>query len=348
LGFLTVLTRGKTPAEYFEAARREGPPDRSTLQRRALADWITDIEHGAGALLARVMVNRVWQHHFGEGLARTVSDFGVRGEQPTHPDLLEWLAHDFVAGDWRLKRLHRLILTSSVYLESASFDAASAELDPDNRLLWRRRPQRLESEILRDTMLSVSGTLNLEPFGPAFKPPIPAEAIVARNAKDPYPQDARDTPATRRRTVYMFHKRVVQHPLMQVFDGPDAAVSCGRRSCTTVAPQALALLNDPLLRDWAVDFARRLVAQAGEKPVGRVPRPGARSAQEEWVDRGFRLALSRAPTEAELAASLEFLESQLQGRAARDKALAGDELRIQALADFCQTLFSTNEFAYAD
>ena len=335
LGFLSVLTRGKTPAEYFEEARRDGPQGRSTLQRRALADWITDIEHGAGALLARVMVNRVWQHHFGEGLVRTPSDFGVRGERPTHPELLEWLARDFVAGGWRLKRLHRLILTSSVYLESTAFDASNAEVDPDDRLLWRRRPRRLESEILRDTMLSVSGTLNLEPFGPAFKPPIPAEAIVARNTKDPYPQDARDTAATRRRTVYMFHKRVVQHPLMQVFDGPNATVSCGRRSSTTVAPQALALLNDPLLRDWATDFARRLRAEAGGKP-------------EKQVRRGFQLALSRTPSEVELTESVKFLEAQLRGRAARDKALAGEELRVEALADFCQTLFSTNEFVYVD
>jgi hypothetical protein len=335
LGFLTVLTRGKDPAEYFDEARREGPPGRSTLQRRALADWITDVEHGAGALLARVMVNRVWQHHLGDGLVRTVSDFGVRGERPTHPELLEWLARDFVAGDWRLKRLHRLILTSSVYLQSTSFDASKAGTDPDNRLLWRRRPQRLEAEILRDAMLSAGGTLNLEPFGPAFKPPIPAEAIVARNAKDPYPRDARDTTATRRRTVYMFHKRVVQHPLMQVFDGPDAMVSCGRRSSTTVAPQALALLNDPLLRNWAADFARRLMAEAGEEP-------------EEQVRRGFLLALSRSPSEAELKASLEFLRSQLRGRAARDKDLLGADLRVEALADFCQTLFSTNEFVYVD
>src|SRR5207247_2204821 len=183
LGFLTVLMRGKSPAEYLDAARREGPQNRSTLERRALADWITDVEHGAGALLARVMVNRIWQHHFGEGLVRTVSDFGVRGDRPTHPELLEWLARDFVKGGWRLKRLHRLILMSSVYLEDGSFAAARAKLDPDNRLLWRRRPQRLEAEILRDAVLSVSGTLNLEPFGPAFKPPIPAEAIVARNTQ---------------------------------------------------------------------------------------------------------------------------------------------------------------------
>src|SRR5207247_5689393 len=140
LGFLTVLMRGKSPAEYLDAARREGPQNRSTLERRALADWITDVEHGAGALLARVMVNRIWQHHFGEGLVRTVSDFGVRGDPPTHPELLEWLAHELVAGGWRLKPLHRAIVTSSVYTQAAAFDADRAKIDPDNRLLWHRRP----------------------------------------------------------------------------------------------------------------------------------------------------------------------------------------------------------------
>jgi hypothetical protein len=335
LGFLTVLTTGKTPADYFAEARREGPPDRSTLQRRALADWITDPVHGAGALLARVMVNRIWQHHFGEGLVRTVSDFGVRSENPTHPELLEWLAEDFVAGGWRMKRVHRCILTSAAYLESAAFDPSRAQLDPENRWLWRRRPQRLEAEVLRDAVFDVSGVLNLEPYGPAFKPPIPAEAIVARNTKDPYPQDARDTPATRRRTVYMFHKRVVQHPLMQVFDGPDAAVSCGRRSCTTVAPQALALLNDSLLRNRGVDFARRLAKLAEGSP-------------ERTVDWAFRLALSRSPTDSERSASLEFLESQARRRAEREPSLPPQEARLQAVADFCQTLFSTNEFVYID
>src|SRR5262249_28298233 len=153
---------------------------------------------------------------------RTVNDFGVRGERPTHPELLEWLAHEFVAGGWRLKPLHRLILNSSVYMQATTFDEARGQIDPDNRLLWRHRPQRLEAEILRDEMLEVSGVLNPQQFGPAFKAPIPSEAIQARNTKDPYPSNLRDTPETHRRTIYMFHKRVVQHPFMQAFDGPDA------------------------------------------------------------------------------------------------------------------------------
>jgi mono/diheme cytochrome c family protein len=335
LGFLTVLTRSRTPEQYWDAARRAAPPGRSTGQRRALAEWITDVEHGAGPLLARVIVNRVWQHHFGEGLVRTASDFGVRGERPTHPELLEWLAHQLVAGGWRLKPLHRLILNSSTYRQATTFDAARHQADPGNRLLWRRRPRRLEAEALRDAVLAVSGTLNGELFGPAFKPPIPPEAMLARNTKDPYPTAAVDSNATRRRSVYLFHKRVVQHPLLQAFDAPDASVSCGRRSITTVAPQALALLNDRFFRDRAADLADRLLAGGGTKP-------------RDWIDRGFRLALSRLPDAAERAASERFLQRQLQRRKAREPSRSPEEVRRHALTDFCQALFALNEFLYVD
>jgi Protein of unknown function (DUF1553)/Protein of unknown function (DUF1549)/Planctomycete cytochrome C len=335
VGFLTVLTGARPPEDYWAAARRQIPPGHSTGQRRALAEWITDVEQGAGALLARVFVNRVWQHHFGEGLVRTVNDFGVRGERPTHPELLEWLAHELVARGWRLKPLHRLILNSSAYRQATDFDPARHALDPDNRLLWRRRPQRLEAEALRDAVLAASGTLNAQQFGPAFKPPIPPEAMLARNTKDPYPKDAVDSHATRRRSVYLFHKRVVQHPLLQAFDGPDAAVSCGRRSITTVAPQALALLNDTFFRARAADLARRLLAEGGTKP-------------QDWVDRGFRLALARPPDGAERAACVQFLERQLERRAAREPSRTAEETRVHALTDFCQTLFGLNEFVYVD
>src|SRR5262245_26881757 len=335
VGFLTVLSGARTPEDYWAAARRTMSSSQSTGQRRALAEWITDVEHGAGALLARVIVNRVWQHHFGEGLVRTVSDFGVRGEPSTHAELLEWLAHEFSRGGWRIKALHRLILNSAAYMQATTPDAGRQEVDPDNRLLWRRRPQRLEAEILRDTVLSVSGTLNPRQFGPAFKAPIPPEAMLARNTKDPYPKNLEDTWATHRRSVYMFHKRVVQHPLMQAFDGPDASVSCGRRNNTTVTPQALALLNDGFFRDRASDFARRLLAECAGKP-------------EDWVDRAFRLMVARPPNDAERAAAVAFLSQQLERRGAREPSQATETIRLQALTDFCQALFSLNEFIYVD
>lgn len=335
LGFLRVLSGARSVSDYWESARRTDPSVRSSQQRHALAEWMTDADHGAGALLARVLVNRVWQHHFGEGLSKTANDFGVRADPPSHPELLDWLAHDFVAGGWRIKRLHKMILMSSVYCQDTTFDEANAKVDPDNRLLWRKRPLRLESEIIRDTVLAISDKLNLEQFGPAFKPPIPAEAMLARNTKSPYPLDARDTPATRRRSIYMFHKRVVQHPLMQVFDAPDASASCGRRVNTTVAPQALALLNDPFLRDRATDFAKRILAERGLD-------------RTDWITHGFRLSLSRSPGKTELDASLDFLESQINSRTARKTSETIDNLRLQSLADFCQGLFSLNEFIYVD
>jgi hypothetical protein len=296
---------------------------------------MTDLEHGAGALAARVIVNRVWQHHFGQGLVRTVNDFGKRCDPPTHPELLEWLTSEFVKGGWKLKPLHRLIMTSAVYLQDTAFDAAKAAADPDNRLLWRRRPLRVESEILRDAMLSVSGALNPQMFGPAVKAPIVPEAIQARNVKDPYPTDVKDDDTTRRRSIYLFHKRVVQHPLMQAFDGPDAQASCGRRETTTVAPQALALLNDNFVRARAIDFAQRLEKEAG-------------AGTEAQVRLAWRLALGREPAADELKSAMEFLTAGGERRAARDPGKAESAAREPALADFCQAIFALNEFIYVD
>jgi len=335
LGFLTALTRGKTPADYWTVARTESRRSDSTQQRRAMAEWMTDTEHGAGALVARVIVNRVWQHHFGQGLVRTVNDFGARCDPPTHPELLEWLTSEFVKGGWKLKPLHRLIMTSSVYLQGTTFDSAKSRVDPDNRLLWRHRPQRIESEVLRDSILAVSGTLNPEMFGPAFKAPVAPEAIQARNMKNPYPNDLKDTPATRRRSVYMFHKRVVQQPLMQAFDGPDAQASCGRRENTTVAPQALALLNDKFIRARALDFAQRVEGEAGPDIAAQV--------RLAW-----RLALGRDPLAGEQVSAAAFINAQIQQRAEREPAKSKDDAWQLALADFCQAIFAMNEFIYVD
>ncbi|MBX3436384.1 MAG: PSD1 domain-containing protein [Planctomycetaceae bacterium] len=334
LGFLEVLLRGTTVDDYHASESDRPKPD-STYQRHALAEWLTDVERGAGPLLARVIVNRLWQHHFGEGLVRTVDDFGVRGESPTHPELLEWLAHDLAANGWRLKRLHRLMMTSAAYQQGTEFDPEKAAIDPAHRLLWRRRPQRLEAEALRDAMLAISGTLNLEPFGPAFKPPIPKEAIAARNLKSEYPADAKDDPATRRRTVYMFHKRVVPYPLLQAFDRPDLLQSCGRRDQSTVAPQALALLNDPFVRARASDFATRLVNECGDE-------------NGLLVMRAFNLALGRLPRDSEHAAAVTFIANQQRQRETRDAEQTAADIRHAAVTDFCQTLFGLNEFAYVD
>jgi hypothetical protein len=332
LGFLTALTRNRTASSYWAAAKAQGVRTDTTYQRRAIGDWITDTENGAGALLARVMVNRIWQGHFGEGLVRTVNDFGRRSEAPSHPELLEWLAAELVRGGWKLKPIHRFIVLSATYRQDTTFNRRYARNDPENRLLWRRKPRRIEAEILRDATLTVAGTLNPQPYGPAFKPPIQPEAMLARNVKDPYPSNARDTAETRRRTVYMFHKRVVPYPLLQAFDGPDAATSCGRRNVTTVAPQALAILNDPFMRLRAGEFAQRLQKEAGNDS-------GAQ------VQRAYRLALARAPSPKEIEASVQFIKSRTAARTARDK---GTDAGLLALTDFAQVIFGLNEFMYVD
>jgi mono/diheme cytochrome c family protein len=335
LGFLTALTHDRTPADYWAAARANSRRDDSTQQRRALAMWMTDTAQGAGALAARVIVNRMWQHHFGDGLVRTVNDFGARATPPTHPELLEWLTFEFVRSGWRMKPIQRLILNSAVYLQGAAENPTAAQADPENRLYWRRRPRRLEAEALRDAMLATSGALNRQMLGPAVKGPIDPEAIQARNMKDPYPKDIADAPTTHRRSIYMFHKRVVQSPLMQAFDGPDAQASCGRREITTVAPQALALLNDRVVRARAADFARRVGAEAG-------------SEAQAQVRRAWRIALSRDPSRAEVDASVAFLQTRASDRAARDSAEDGARARALALTDFCQAIFALNEFIYVD
>ena len=359
LGFLTVMLRGSSAEEYWRSARESRRRDDSTQQRLALANWMTDLDHGAGSLLARVMVNRVWQHHFGEGLVRTVSDFGSRGEAPTHPELLQWLTSEFVRSGWSVKHLHKLIMNSAAYQMggvisdqlsviskvprgTANGTDYSAKLitdhssgltvDPENRLLWHRRPIRLESEILRDSMLAVAGTLNPAMYGPSFKPPIVAEAMQARNVKSPYPRDAKDSPETRRRTVYMFHKRVVQYPLMQAFDAPDAQQSCGRRLNTTVAPQALALLDDPFVRARAEELANRLQKSGHEIRA--------------QIQHAFQLCLNREPASDELTTAAEFVTTQTNAR--QNRGGSKDDARRLALADFCQSLFGLNEFIYVD
>jgi hypothetical protein len=255
------LKGGEIEPGFLGALARKPPEIRPGARRTALAAWLTDVEGGAGALLARVIVNRLWQHHFGEGLVRTPNDFGTQGEPPDHPELLEWLASELVARGWRLKEIHRLILSSAA---------------------WRaaRRPVRLEAEVLRDSMLALSGRLDRTMFGPAVRIPIPKEAMVTRT-KDPYPA-VKDGPGSWRRTVYVFVKRSVMAPFLETFDGPNAGASCGRRERTTVAPQALALLNDPFVRACAADFARR----AGDRR------------------KAFLMALGRAPRGPELAAAL--------------------------------------------
>ncbi|MCA9211973.1 MAG: PSD1 domain-containing protein [Planctomycetales bacterium] len=335
-GLPVILSRNLSADEYWSKAKQAVPNAISTLQRRAFADWITDTQHGGGEVLARVFVNRVWQHHFGEGLVRTPSDFGVRGEPPTHPELLEFLTHDFVQHGWRIKRLHKLILSSAVWQQGGLTHRPSSnrgrEVDPQNRLLWMMPPRRLEAEAMRDAMLAVSGTLNLEAGGPGFKPYIPPEANLARNIQGgDYPKNAKDDATTRRRSIYMFHKRLVPYPLFQAFDRPDLMTSCARRQNTTVAPQAIAILNDKFVRAVAGDFATRLIESNS-------------SDDRKLVAEAFELSFGRPPNETELNTSADFICTQTESRKARSE----DSARYEAVTDFCHTLFGLNEFIYVD
>ncbi len=345
IGFPAMLSVDAEAADFWQQAKAaygEIGDAKSTLQRRALADWITDTEQGGGALLARVIVNRVWGHHFGNGLTRTPSDFGVQGDQPSHPELLEFLTAEFVASGWDIKSLHRQILTSSVWQQAstrAAIDERGFAIDPENKLLWRMNPQRLEIEILRDTMLAVSETLNLEAGGPGFKPYIAPEANLARNIKGAgYPQDAKDDETTRRRSAYMFHKRLIPYPMFQAFDRPDLMTSCDRRQNTTVAPQGMVMLNDRFVRAVARDFAMVLIEGAAGEAVGEAfdLRP--------FVEKAFEKSFARPPSVVEVEASVRFIESQIEARAKRSEP----EARIETLTDYCQSLFGLNEFIYVD
>jgi len=308
------LARGDADA-WEDAARERMEAGRSSGRRAALALWLTDVEDGAGALAARVTVNRVWQHHFGIGLVSTAGDFGVQGDPPSHPELLEWLATEFVRSGWSLKALHRLILSSTAWQQGEDSDPRKRAEDPDNRLLARMPARRLEGEILRDRMLQASGCLNPQRGGPAVMPWIHPDAIATGSTRK-WNENVVDGPATWRRSIYVFIRRSVMFPMFEVFDGPNAQQACTRRNLTTTPLQALALMNNAFTRDQAQRFAARLEAEA----------PGDRAAQ---IERAFWLALQRAPTPSERAEAEAFLNAS-------------------PLTDFCQVLFGLSEFAYVD
>ncbi|MGV2340098.1 MAG UNVERIFIED_CONTAM: DUF1553 domain-containing protein [Planctomycetaceae bacterium] len=243
-GFLQVLWRGPQPAAPL--AEPAEPP------RVALARWITDLEHGAGPLAARVIVNRVWQHHFGEGLVGTPNDFGVQGDPPSHPELLEYLAAELVRGGWKLKPLHRAILLSDTWQLAHTAVPENLAKDPANRWLWHFKPRRLEAESIRDSLLAVGGSLDHTLYGPS----------VLDN--------------TPRRSVYLRVKRSELLPIMTVFDAPEPTQSIGERSITTVPTQALTLLNSPIVRQQA----EKLAATVRATPEDRLRTPFAMPGSE--------------------------------------------------------------------
>jgi Protein of unknown function (DUF1553)/Protein of unknown function (DUF1549) len=294
------------------------PPDgRTTGRRTALANWIADPKN---PLTARVIVNRIWMQHFGQGIVATPGDFGSQGDKPTHPELLDWLATEFVAGGWSLKKLHRSIVLTEVYQLGTAINAAAAKADPENDLLWRMNRRRLEGEALRDAVLSVAGVLNPKEAGPSVLPELPAE-IKASASAWPVSTDAAER---NRRSIYVYVKRNLRYPLFAAFDAPDRNETCSRRFTTTTAPQALMLLNEKLYTQLAKQFAERVRNEVGND-------------RDAFVERAYLLALSRPATNEERSAAERFFETQ-------SKKIGANE----ALADFCHALLNLNEFVYVD
>ncbi len=275
-------------------------------RRRVLADWIASPDN---PFTARVIVNRIWQHHFGRGIVDTPSDFGAMGARPTHPELLDWLSSELIAQDWRLKSIHRMILLSSTYRQSAVPRPDALAVDAGTRYLWRFPPRRLEAEPLRDSILAVSGALNLAMGGPGFDVFEPDDSYVHI-----YVPKEEFAPGDLRRMIYQWKPRVEQDITFGVFDCPDATQATPKRVSSTSPLQALSLLNSPFMNAQAEVFAGRLKNEAGENI-------------EDQVRRSFLLAFGREPDSEEAAASAQFI-------------------RDHGLTLFCRALYSANEFLY--
>jgi hypothetical protein len=305
-GFLSILDPSEAHIE---------PVAGSTGRRAALAGWLTAPDN---PLTYRVMVNRVWHHHFGRGIVATPSDFGVMGERPTHRELLDWLTASFAKDGYSLKKLHKRILLSATWQQSSAYRADAAAVDADNKLLWRFNRRRLEGEAIRDSMLEVAGLLNKKMYGPGVFPPLPP-GMTTRGGWN----HQEDAAQAQRRSVYIFVRRNTRYPMLEAFDMPDTHESCARRNNTVSAMQALELLNNELVVGYARGFAARVANDSG-------------LSTEAQVERAYRLAYGRAPSAEEIAGGRRFLE--------RQAALVADG--EAALVDFCHVLLNSNEFLY--
>ncbi|MBI2687042.1 MAG: DUF1553 domain-containing protein [Acidobacteria bacterium] len=302
----------RAPGVLLPDGTAEMPLD-TAKPRLRLAEWITE---PSNPLTARVMVNRIWGYHFGRAMVSTPNDFGKMGTRPANPELLDWLANEFVKSGWKMKPLHRTILLSSAYRQASQSpnEKAYAVKDSENKLLWRANRRRLEAEEIRDTMLAVSGRLNAKAGGPSVMAPIDAELV--KDLKRPqYWSPTRDRSEHDRRTIYMIYKRNLILPFMQVFDSPDTLLSCARREQSTHAPQALELLNGTVSNDLAASFAKRLTG-----------------APRERVDSAWKLATGRLPNERERALSMQYL----------------DDPDPAAWTEFALSLFNSNAFLYVN
>ncbi len=347
-GYLRVLATNTTPITH--------PPQtgNSSGRRRALAEWIASPRN---PLTARVLVNRVWQWHFGRGLVATPGNFGKMGAPPSHPELLDWLAVEFMNAQfgmrnadsgktlssgnpqstirnphsqgWSIKQLHRLLMNSAAYKQASSFStAANLEKDPTNIYLWRFPVRRLEAEAIRDAVLSASGQLNLQAGGEPFFPAIP------QSVRDSYLQGkwvmTQEEPTTWRRSIYAYWKRGLKYPMFEVYDQPDPNVTCERRNTTTVPTQALTLLNNEFVLIQARHFAERAQRAAGNDAT-------------QQIQALFQIAFSRAPERKELEQLQSFLQKQ---RAYHQTQAPNNDGGLAALTDLAHVLLNANEFVY--
>ena len=279
-GLLQVLSQSNEPSKPAALQSLTGSQTTAAVAlatpsdpRTALANWMTDVERGAGTLVARVIVNRLWQHHFGKGIVGTPNDFGAQGDPPTHPELLEFLANTLVRAEWKLKPLHRMIMLTDAYQQSHEITPENFAIDPTNKFLWHYQPQRLESESIRDALLAAGGNLDTTMFGPS----------VLENSV--------------RRSVYLRVKRSELLPMMTMFDAPEPTQSIGARSVTTVPTQSLVMMNSPFVR------------QQAEKLFARI-RPAPDTPLESSIDKGYEIALGRTPTATERSRMLAFIQQQ--------------------------------------
>jgi hypothetical protein len=300
---------------------------KSSGRRRVLAEWVASPHN---PLTARVIVNRLWHYHFGRGIVATPSDFGRSGLAPTHPELLDWLAAELVEGGWRLKRIHKLIMMSGAYRQSsrgAGQTDRAALVDPGNTLLWRQNLRRLEAEAIRDAILAASGRLNLQMGGRGIFPTL-AKEVLASQSKPGYGWGTSSKEEQGRRSVYVFVKRTLGVPFLEAFDVASPDTPTAARPTTTIAPQALILLNSTFLDEKSRAFADRLLREGGERPSGN-------------IDRMFRLALGRPPDMEEEKVAREYLE--------RSRRQLGPRATYrEALTQLCKVVLNLNEMVYVD
>jgi hypothetical protein len=306
---------------------KAGPTAKTSGRRRVLAEWVASPQN---PLTARVIANRLWHYHFGRGIVATPSDFGKTGLGPTHPELLDWLAAETVAGGWRLKRMHRLIMTSRAYTQSSRAHNLRGEaVDPGNGLLWRQNLRRLEAEAIRDNILAASGRLNLKMGGRGIFPTL-AKEVLETQSRPGYGWGKSSKDEECRRSVYIFVKRTLGVPFLETFDEASPDTPTAARPTTTIAPQALILLNSKFLDEQARAMAGRLITEGGNNPAAN-------------VERLFRLALGRSPDMDETRIGRAYLE-----RTRQDLKLPAEASYREALTMLCKVVLNLNETVYVD